>query len=88
VNDPRRNVALELTFAGGLVVSAAALLLGLLLAQEPLLRLGVLALIATPPAATVMLALGLASERDWLFAAISLWVLLVLASSLSVALRL
>lgn len=87
MNDADRNVALELTFAGGLAVSGAALLLGLVLSQEPLLRLGVLALIATPALATVTLALGLAARRDWLFAAISLWVLLVLASSLTVALR-
>ena len=87
MNDSRRDAALGTTFSGGLVLSGAALLLGLLFAHEPLLRLGVLTLIATPAAATAILAVDLAVEREWLFAAIAAWVLLVLASSLSVALR-
>lgn len=83
----RLDVALELAFSGGLAVSGAALLLGLLFSDERLLRWGVVALLATPAGATAVLAAGLFWRRDWLFGAACLWVLLVLFSSLMVALR-
>ena len=83
----RLEVALELAFSGGLAVSGASLLLGLLLSDEQLLRWGIMALIATPAGATAILAVGLLSRRDWFFGAVCLWVLLVLFASLMLALR-
>lgn len=83
----RLEIALELAFSGGLAVSGASLLLGLLLSDERLLRWGVMALIATPAGATAILAAGLFARRDWLFGAVCLWVLFVLFSSVMVALR-
>lgn len=87
MSESRIAVAVEAVLSGGLLVSGAALLLGLLLAQEPLLRWGVMVLIATPAGGTAVLAAGLVAKRDWFFAALCLWVLLVLFSSLMVASR-
>lgn len=83
----RLDVALELAFSGGLAVSGAALLLGLLFSDERLLRWGIVALLATPAGVTAILAAGLFSKRDWLFGAVCLWVLFVLFSSFLVATR-
>ena len=67
--------------------SALLLLLGLLQGHEPLLRRGVIVLIGTPAAGVVVVTLALLLRRDFVFALVSLWTLLVLASSLLVALR-
>ena len=87
MSEPRLEESVALALSGGLAVSALALLLGLLLSQPLLLRWGIMALIATPCGGTVLLAGGLLAKRDWLFAAVCLWVLFVLFSSLMVALR-
>lgn len=87
MSDSRIDVALEAVFSAGLLGSALLLLLGLVLSQEPLLRWGVMLLLATPAGATAVLAVGLLSKREWFFAAACVWVLLVLFSSLIVALR-
>ena len=87
MNQSRIDVALQSVLSGGLLVSGAALLLGLLLSQELLLRWGIMVLIATPAGGTAVLAAGLLAKRDWFFATVCLWVLFVLFSSLMVATR-
>ena len=61
------------------------MLAGLALERTPLLQWGIVVLMATPVARVVVVTIGLALERDWAFALISLWILGVLASSLYVA---
>ena len=87
MSQERLRTTIEVVLSLGLVASAALLLLGLLLGREPLLRLGVMLLMATPAARVVVLSVGLLLERDWLFSLMSLWILGVLLSSLLVALR-
>jgi uncharacterized membrane protein len=88
VSETRLDKTIEAVLSTGLLVSAALLAAGLLLGQERLLRLGVMVLMATPAARVVVVAIGMLLERDWIFAAVSLWILGVLASSVAVALRL
>ena len=73
---------IEVVLMGGLAVSAAFLVGGLALDREALLRWGILVLMATPVARVVVVTIGMLRERDWLFAAISLWILSVLGSSI------
>ena len=70
---------------GGLLVAAALLVLGLALERTVFLKWGILVLMTTPVARAVVVTVGLLRERDWLFAAVSLWILAVLASSVYVA---
>jgi uncharacterized membrane protein len=77
----------EAVLSVGLLLSAALLVAGLGLGQEPLLRLGVMLLIATPVVRVVVVTLGLLLERDWLFSVVSCWILSVLVWSLWLALR-
>ena len=79
---------LQLTFIGGLVLSAPLLLLGLALASERLLFAGIVILALTPVVGAVVLTFELLVARDWPFAAVSVLILLVLASSLAAASRL
>lgn len=69
----------------GVVLSGLCLLLGLTRHDPTLLRAGILLLMWTPVARVVVVTLALFGERDWAFGAISLWILLVLLSSLRVA---
>jgi uncharacterized membrane protein len=85
VSEPRLDRTIEAVLSTGLGVSALLLLAGLLLQKEPLLRWGVLLLMVTPAARVVVVTLGLLLRRDWLFAAVSLWILSVLTSSLLLA---
>ena len=87
MSEARLFRVIEAVLTIGLLTSAVLLAIGVLTSQEPLLRWGLLLLMLTPAARVVVLTVGLLLERDWVFAAISVWVLLVLASSLSVALR-
>jgi uncharacterized membrane protein len=76
---------IEVVLMGGLAVSAALLVAGLALGRADLLRWGILVLMTTPVARVVVVTIGMLRERDWLFAAVSLWILAVLASSVYVA---
>jgi uncharacterized membrane protein len=76
---------IEAVLMGGLLASAALLVGGLVLERAALLRWGILVLMATPVARVVVVTVGLLRERDWLFAAVSLWILSVLGSSVYVA---
>jgi len=76
---------IEVVLMGGLAVSASLLVAGLTLDRTDLLRWGILVLMATPVARAVVVTVEMLRERDWLFAAVSLWILAVLASSVYVA---
>jgi uncharacterized membrane protein len=76
---------IEVVLMGGLLVAAALLVLGLALERTVFLKWGILVLMTTPAARAVVVTVGLLRERDWLFAAVSLWILAVLASSAYVA---
>lgn len=69
----------------GVVLAGLLLLAGLLRTDPALLRAGLLLLMFTPVARVVVVTVALLVERDWTFAAMSLWILLVLLSSLRVA---
>jgi uncharacterized membrane protein len=83
--DNRIERVVEAVLSLGLLASAALLVAGLGRGQDPLLRLGVMLLIATPVVRVVVVTLGLLLERDWLFSAVSLWILAVLLWSLWLA---
>jgi len=76
---------IEVVLMGGLAVSASLLVAGLTLDRTDFLRWGILVLMATPVARAVVVTGEMLRERDWLFAAVSLWILAVLASSVYVA---
>ena len=71
---------------GGLLTSAGLLVFGLTLDRAVLLKWGILILMSTPVARVVVVTLGLLHEKDWLFAADSVWILTVLGSSIYLAL--
>lgn len=73
--------ALEVALTGGLLLSAALLLAGLLAHSSSLLHAGILLMLFTPVARVVVLTVGLFHERELGFALISLWILVVLLSS-------
>jgi uncharacterized membrane protein len=77
--------AIEVVLMGGLLSSAGLLLVGLALDRGLLLKWGILVLMTTPVARAVVVTVGLLRARDWLFAAVSLWILAVLGSSVYVA---
>jgi uncharacterized membrane protein len=88
VNTGALERATESVLTGGLVLSGALLLGGLLTGAPAALRVGVIILMLTPVARVVVLTVGLLQERDWLFGAVSFFVLSVLASGIAVAFKL
>ena len=76
---------IEVVLMAGLVASAVLLIAGLALGRDPLLKWGILVLMTTPVARAVVVTVGMLRQRDWLFAAVSFWILAVLASSVYVA---
>jgi uncharacterized membrane protein len=78
----------EAVLTGGLVLSGSLLLGGLLTSAEAALRVGVVLLMLTPVARVVVVTVGLLQERDWVFGAVSFFVLSVLASGIAVAFKL
>jgi uncharacterized membrane protein len=76
---------IEVVLMGGLAVSAAFLVAGLALGRADFLRWGILVLMTTPVARVVVVTIGMLRDRDWLFAAVSIWILFVLGSSVYVA---
>ena len=89
MNDRLRAIEriVELMLTVGLVSSMGLLLWGLVLHSEPPLRWGIVLLMFTPVVRVVILTVGLAVERDWLFAGLSLLVLGILGSSIAEAVR-
>jgi uncharacterized membrane protein len=81
-----RGVEAALTL--GLAAASGLLLAGLLTGgSERFLRAGLLVLLFTPVVRVVLVTVGLLARRDFLFGAISAFVLAVLASSVLVAFR-
>ena len=76
---------IEAVLTGGLAISSALLLAGLLLARPGLLTAGIVLLLLTPVARVVVVTIDLVRRRDWVFAATSAWILGVLIFSLFVA---
>jgi len=79
---------IEATLSIGLLASLVLLLAGLFAEREGWMRAGVVILMFTPVTRVVIVTLGLARERDWLFAGISGFVLAVLLSGMAFAARL
>lgn len=84
----RLEKAIEIALSGGVLVSGTLLLAGLASGNQALLRWGVVLLMLTPVARVLVLTVGLLHERDFVFGAISLWILAVLASGIWVSVRL
>jgi uncharacterized membrane protein len=80
--------AIESALTLGLLASGALLVLGLTGGSEAALRLGIITLMLTPVARVLILAIGLIHARDWTFAAVSLFVLSVLAAGILLGSRL
>ena len=78
----------EVALTAGVAVSGALLVIGLLLGSAAPMWWGVLLLIATPVLRVLVVTVGLVLDHDWLFAAVSLFVLGVLLSSMYVSGRL
>lgn len=83
----RLSLWLERVLVAGLVASAGVLLAGLALGSPRLLLAGLVLLILTPVARVLAVTAGFAYARDWVFAALSFAVLLVLATGTFVGLR-
>ncbi len=81
----RLERVIEIALSLGVLASGALLVLGLAAGQAGALRAGIVVLLFTPVARVVVVAGGLALERDWPFALLALWILGVLLSSLRVA---
>lgn len=79
--------AIEAVLTTGVLASGGLLLAGFALGREGLLRWGILLLLMTPVARVVVVTVGLLHQRDWLFTLVSLWILAVLASGITVAIR-
>jgi uncharacterized membrane protein len=78
----------EVALTAGVLVSGLLLVAGLVLGSSRPLWWGVLLLIATPVLRVLVVTVGLVLDHDWLFAAVSLFVLGVLLSSMYVSGRL
>jgi uncharacterized membrane protein len=76
---------IEKALKGGLALSSALLLVGLILGASGPLRAGIVLLMLTPVVRVAVVTVGLALERDWTFAFVSLFVLAVLASAIWLA---
>jgi uncharacterized membrane protein len=94
-DDRRFEAALGRLLGIGVIASSAALAGGLVLAltgaargfEVPLLTAGLLLLMATPAARVVLSAFTYLRRRDWLFAALTLVVVLELLASVFVAIK-
>jgi uncharacterized membrane protein len=76
---------IEVVLSAGLLASSGMLVAGLLLDRHGLLAAGIVLLMMTPVARVVVVTIDLLRQRDWIFAATSLWILGVLLFSLYVA---
>ena len=83
----RLDRAVEVTLTSGLAASGLLLVLGLLLGRQDLMRWGIVLLMLTPVARVVIVTIGLFARREVVFGGISLWILVVLMTSLAVSLR-
>jgi uncharacterized membrane protein len=88
VGPTRLDRVVEVVLTAGLAVSALLLLAGLLGRQQGLLWGGVLVLMLTPVARVIVVTIGFIDRQDWVFTAVSVWILGVLCFSFYVAARL
>ena len=88
VGPTRLDRVVEVVLTAGLGVSALLLAAGLLARRHGLRWGGVLALLLTPVARVVVVTIGFIDRKDWVFTAVSLWILGVLCFSFFVAARL
>jgi uncharacterized membrane protein len=79
---------IEVVLSVGLLCSSVLLAAGLLASRPGVLAAGIVLLMLTPVARVVVVTIDLMRQRDWVFAATSLWILGVLLFSLYVAWRL
>ena len=84
----RLDRVVEVVLTAGLCASALLLLAGLLAQRHGLLWTGVLVLLLTPVARVIVVTIGFIDRQDWVFAAVSVWILGVLCFSFYVAARL
>jgi uncharacterized membrane protein len=84
----RLERVIEAGLTAGVLASGLLLVTGLVLGATGLLWWGVLLLILTPFVRVLVVTVGLLLDHDWIFSAVSLFVLAVLLSSLYVAGRL
>src|SRR5262249_19214381 len=84
----RLESAIEVALTGGVLVSGLLLFTGLLTGSVSLIRWGVVLLMLTPVARVLVLTVGLFHERDYVFGALSFWILAVLASGIWVSVHL
>ncbi|MFI5184826.1 MAG: hypothetical protein ACHQNV_10525 [Vicinamibacteria bacterium] len=87
-DDLRLDRAVEAILTLGLTIGALLLLAGLILGHVTLLRWGIVALMLTPVGRVVVVTIGMFARRDMVFGVLSLGILLVLATSIIVSLRL
>jgi hypothetical protein len=87
VKGDRLDRAVEIVLTGGLAVGAFLLLTGLFVGSPGLLRGGIVAFMLTPVARVVVVTIGMFARRDVVFGFVSLWILVVLATSIGVALH-
>jgi uncharacterized membrane protein len=80
--------AIEVVLSVGLLASSVLLVAGLVTGRHGVLAAGIVMLMLTPVARVVVVTIDLLRQRDWVFAATSLWILGVLLFSLYVAFRL
>jgi uncharacterized membrane protein len=76
---------IEWVLTTGLLLSALLLVLGLATGSTRALSFGIVALMLTPVSRVIVVTLGLLWKRDWIFGALSLFVLLVLLCGIGVA---
>jgi uncharacterized membrane protein len=77
--------AVETALVAGLAVSGALMLGGLLGGRADVVRWGVMALLLTPVLRLAVATVAFFRERDLVFGMVSLWVLLLVGSSIAVA---
>jgi uncharacterized membrane protein len=77
--------AVETALVAGLAVSGALMLGGLATVRPDVVRWGVMALLLTPVLRLAVATFAFFRERDWVFGMVSLWVLLLVGSSIAVA---
>ena len=85
MTDERVEQILGLLLRAGVILAAAVVLAGGLLARRDIIQLGLILLIATPVARVAFSVVAFVLERDWLYVAITLIVLAVLGYGLIAA---
>jgi len=86
-DEERLDRAVEIVLTGGLALGALLLLLGLVRGSSGALRSGILVLMLTPVVRVIVVTIGMFARRDVLFGLVSLWILVVLVTSMGVAFR-